>query len=119
MVKGKTVILQQKISEFFQNILEQNLGSSFNSVLNFYFRQKFGCDPYELFWKNPYVFYTTLKEIFGGGAEAIISLIAENLREKYPINLTSKEIIQLMKSRSKQSKIKLQNILKKVVNLKL
>ncbi|MGP3667365.1 MAG: hypothetical protein ACKD6N_00685 [Candidatus Bathyarchaeota archaeon] len=110
--------LQQKISKFFQNVLEQNFGSSFNSVLNFYFKKKYGCSPYEVLWENPYAFYTTLKEVFGSGGEVVVRVIAENLIRKCSVNLPPDEVIKLIKKgRSKQSKINLQEILKEVAGV--
>lgn len=106
----------RSVKEIIQSILKANFGSSFNVVLNFYFKQEFNRDPYEVLWENPGVFYTKLEKMFGSGAEAIIALISRGLTEKYTsISFTFEEFLRLMRDGDKSSRDRLREIFREIV----
>lgn len=92
------------------------LGPSCNTVITFHLKQKFGKDPCKVFIDDPRAFYTALEEIFGAGAQSIMTLVATFLTNKYGMTYNSEEFVNLMVKGDKLSKNKLEKILSSTVS---
>lgn len=92
------------------------LGPTCNTVIEFHLKQKFGRDPSEVFVEDPRTFYIALKEIFGAGAESIISLIGTYLVNEYGVTGGAERFVNLVVKGDESSKNKLEEILSKIVD---
>jgi hypothetical protein len=108
--------MYETVRKVFEEATSTALGSSCNTVITFHLKQKFGKDPYEVFAEDPRAFYTALEEIFGAGAESIITLVGTFLINRYGLTLSAQSFVNLVVKGDKSSKNKLQEIFSKVVN---
>lgn len=106
--------------EIARRILEEAtttaLGPTCNTVIEFHLKQRFGRDPSEVFVEDPRAFYVALKEIFGAGADSIISLIGTFLVNKYGMADNAEGFVNLVVKGDESSKNKLEEILSKIVD---
>lgn len=93
-----------------------SLGPTSYTVITFHLKQKFEKDPSEVFVEDPRAFYTALKEIFGAGAESIISLVGTLLINKYGITCSPESFVSLVVEGDESSKNKLEEILSGTVH---
>jgi hypothetical protein len=92
------------------------LGPTCNTVIEFHLKQKFGRDPCEVFVEDPTAFYTALKEIFGAGAESIISLVGTFLVNKYGMTASAETFLNLVVKGDESSKSRLEEILSRIAH---
>lgn len=112
--KGK-VALYEVARKVFEEATIAALGSDVNAVIMFHLKQKFGKDPSEVFVEDPGAFYTALKEIFGAGADGIISLVGMLLINKYGVTYSTENFVNLVVKGDKSSKDKLGEILSHIL----
>lgn len=113
--KGK-VALYEVARKVFEEATIAALGSDVNAVIMFHLKQKFGKDPSEVFVEDPGAFYTALKEIFGAGAESIITLVGTLLATKYGVTFSTESFLSLVVKGDRSSKDRLGEILSHVLH---
>jgi hypothetical protein len=79
MNENKNVLLHKVARKIFEEATAASLGGTFNVIISFHLKQKFGKDPYEVLIDNPRTFNDGLKEVLGEGAEAVMFLAAVRL----------------------------------------
>lgn len=110
-LKNEKILLQNVAKEVFEEATTTALGSSCSVVIEFHLKQKFGKDPYEVFLEDPKSFYEALEEIFGAGAESMISLVGTFLIKKYGITCTATEFLNLVVNGDEPARRALKEIL--------
>ena len=85
-------------------------------VIEFHLKQKFGKDPYEVFVEDPRSFYEALEEIFGAGAESMISLVGTFLTKKYGVTCTAAEFVNLVVNGDEPAKRAVKEILTSIAS---
>ncbi len=100
----------------FEEAITTALGPTCNTVITFHLKQKFGKDAYEVFVDNPRAFYTALEEIFGAGAESMISLVGNFLVRKYGINCNAEKFVSLVVKSDKTARNELEEILSDIAD---
>jgi hypothetical protein len=115
-LKNEKTLLQNVAKKVFEEATTTALGSSCSVVIEFHLKQKFGKDPYEVFVEDPKSFYEALKEIFGAGAESMITLVGTFLIKKYGITCTASEFLNLVVDGDEPAKRTLKEILKNIAS---
>jgi hypothetical protein len=110
MDEKKNILLNKVVRKIFEEATAASLGSTFNVIISFHLKQKFGKDPYEVLIDNPRTFNDGLKEVLGEGAEAVINLVGTFLTIKYDVDCTAEEFIGLFTKDSASSTQKLSEI---------
>lgn len=85
-------------------------------VIEFHLKQKFGKDPYEVFVEDPKSFYEALEEIFGAGAESMISLVGTFLTKKCGVTCTAAEFVNSVVNGDEPAKLALKEILTNIAS---
>ena len=111
MHEKKNVLLHRAVRKIFEEATAASLGSTFNVIISFHLKKKFGKDPYEVLIDNPRTFNDGLKEVLGEGAEAVINLVGTFLTIKYDVDCTAEEFTGLFTKDSASSTQKLSDIL--------
>jgi len=65
MNEKKNVLLHRVVRKIFEEATAASLGGTFNVIISFHLKQKFGKDPYEVLIDNPRTFNDGLKEVLG------------------------------------------------------
>jgi hypothetical protein len=115
MNESKNVLLHRVVRKIFEEATAASLGSTFNVIISFHLKQKFGKDPYEVLIDNPRTFNDGLKEVLGEGAEAVISLVGTFLTIKYDVDCTAKEFTDLFTKDNASSTQKLSEIFGNII----
>lgn len=115
MNEKKNVLLHKVARKIFEEATAASLGGTFNVIISFHLKQKFGKDPYEVLIDNPRTFNDGLKEVLGEGAEAVINLVGTYLTIKYDVNCTAEEFTGLFTKDSASSTQKLSEIFGSII----
>lgn len=115
MNENKNVLLHRVVRKIFEEATAASLGSTFNVIISFHLKQKFGKDPYEVLIDNPKTFNDGLKEVLGEGAEAVINLVGTFLTIKYDVDCTAQEFTGLFTKDNASSTQKLSEILGSII----
>jgi hypothetical protein len=115
MNENKNVLLHKVARKIFEEATAASLGGTFNVIISFHLKQKFGKDPYEVLIDNPRTFNDGLKEVLGEGAEAVINLVGTFLTIKYDVDCTAEEFVKLFVESSPLSARKLSEIFRSIV----
>ena len=115
MNENKNVLLHKVARKIFEEATAASLGGTFNVIISFHLKQKFGKDPYEVLIDNPKTFHDGLKEVLGEGAEAVINLVGTYLTIKYDVNCTAEEFTSLFTKDSVSSTQKLSRIFGSII----
>jgi hypothetical protein len=115
MNEKKNVLLHRVARKIFEEATAASLGGTFNVIISFHLKQKFGKDPYEVLIDNPRTFNDGLKEVLGEGAEAVINLVGTYLTIKYNVNCTAEEFTGLFTKDSASSTQKLSEIFGSII----
>ena len=115
MNENKNVLLHKVARKIFEEATAASLGGTFNVIISFHLKQKFGKDPYEVLIDNPKTFNDGLKEVLGEGAEAVINLVGTFLTIKYDVDCTAEEFVKLFVESSPLSARKLSEIFRSIV----
>ena len=115
MNENKNVLLHRVARKIFEEATAASLGGTFNVIISFHLKQKFGKDPYEVLIDNPRTFNDGLKEVLGEGAEAVINLVGTFLTIKYDVNCTAQEFTGLFTKDSASSTQKLSEIFGSII----
>lgn len=115
-IRDERVLLKKVAKEVIEEATTTALGSSCNVVIAFHLKQKFGKDPYEVFAEDPRSFYKALEEIFGAGAESMISLVGTFLIKKYGMTCTADEFVKLVVSGDEPAKLALKGIMQTIAS---
>ena len=105
------VSLYEAARKVWEEATTTSLGPTSYTVITFHLKQKFGKEPSEVFVEDPKAFYTALKEIFGVGADNIISLVGTFLTNKYGMTCSPESFVNLVLEGDESSKNKLEEIL--------
>jgi hypothetical protein len=115
MNEKKNVLLHRVARKIFEEATAASLGGTFNVIISFHLKQKFGKDPYEVLIDNPKTFNDGLKEVLGEGAEAVINLVGTFLTIKYNVDCTAEEFTGLFTRDSASSTQKLSEIFGSII----
>jgi hypothetical protein len=115
MNEQKNVLLHRVARKIFEEATAASLGGTFNVIISFHLKQKFGKDPYEVLIDNPRTFNDGLKEVLGEGAEAVINLVGTFLTIKYDVDCTAEEFTGLFTKDSASSTQKLSEIFGSII----
>ena len=115
MNEEKNILLHRVARKIFEEATAASLGGTFNVIISFHLKQKFGKDPYEVLIDNPRTFNDGLKEVLGEGAEAVINLVGTFLTIKYDVNCTAEEFTSLFTKDSASSTQKLSEIFGSII----
>ena len=115
MIEKKNVLLHRVAQKIFEEATAASLGATFNVIISFHLRQKFGKDPYEVLLDCPKTFNDGLKEVLGEGAEAVIQLVGTFLTVKYNVDCTAEEFTNLFTKDSTLSTQKLSEIFESII----
>jgi hypothetical protein len=114
MAEEKSLIYQVA-QKSFEEATATSLGATFNVIISFHLKQKFGKDPYEVLIVNPHLFYEGLEEVLNEGSVAVIALVGTYLVAKYKINCTPDEFTHLFTENSVDSSQKISAIFKTII----
>jgi len=115
-IKNEKLLLRNVAKKVFEEATTTALGSSCSVVIEFHLKQKFGKDPYEVLLEDPKSFYEALEEIFGAGAESMISLVGTFLIKKYGITCTATEFLNMVVNGDEPAKRALKEILTSIAS---
>jgi hypothetical protein len=115
MNEKKNVLLHRVVRKIFEEATAASLGGTFNVIISFHLKQKFGKDPYEVLIDNPRTFNDGLKEVLGEGAEAVINLVGTFLTIKYDVDCTAEEFTGLFTKDNTSSTQKLSEIFGSII----
>jgi hypothetical protein len=115
MNEKKNVLLYRVARKVFEEATAASLGATFNIIISFHLKQKFGKDPYEVLIESPTTYYDGLKEVLGEGGDAVINLVGTFLTAKYNVDCTAEEFLKLFTKDSQLSARKLSEIFQSVV----
>ena len=110
------ISLYEVARKIFEEATTAALGSTCNTVITFHLEKRFGRDPCEVFVEDPRAFYVALEEIFGAGADSIVSLVGSYLVRKYGISYTPERFVSFVVTGDESSRHKLKEILSRVAN---
>ena len=113
--KKNDVLLHKVARKIFEEATAASLGGTFNVIISFHLKQKFGKDPYEVLIDNPKTFNDGLKEVLGEGAEAVINLVGTFLTIKYDVDCTAEEFTGLFTKDDASSTQKLSRIFGSII----
>ncbi|NLE03253.1 MAG: hypothetical protein GX638_00420 [Crenarchaeota archaeon] len=116
MTEERNTLLFEVAQKSFEEATANCLGATFNVIITFHLKQKFGKDPFEVFIVNPNQFYEGLTGVLSEGAEAIINLVGTYLFTKYKINTTVEEFTNIFSKDDKLGTKKLCSIFKNVID---
>jgi hypothetical protein len=108
-------LLSRVARRIFEEATTSSLGATFNVIISFHLRQKFGRDPYEVLLDCPKTFNDGLKEVLGEGAEAVIKLVGNYLILKYNVDCTAEQFVELFKKDGNSSTQRLAEILQNII----
>ena len=108
-------LLSRVARKIFEEATTSSLGSTFNVIISFHLRQKFGRDPYEVLLDCPKTFNDGLKEVLGEGAEAVIKLVGNYLILKYNVDYTAEQFVELFKKDGNSPAQRLAEILQNII----
>lgn len=99
--------------EIFEETFTQILGSSATQAIFFHLKRRTDKDPYEVFLKEPNVFYKECKNILLEGADVLLKCVGESLVEHYGAECSPDEFIELLCTGDEPSKVKIKLMMEK------